>query len=111
MSDKVARKAKGQRGKQIEEVVSYALGHRIRIEVLTLLNEGVYTPNELAEILGQPLTTLTHHVTELADAGAIELARTEPAGNWTRHYYRAVEQPKVDADGTSGVSGCCSNVR
>lgn len=96
MSDKVARKAKGQRGKQIEEVVSYALGHRIRIEVLTLLNEGVYTPNELAEILGQPLTTLTHHVTELADAGAIELARTEPAGNWTRHYYRAVEQPKVD---------------
>lgn len=88
-------KAKGQRGKSIEEVVSYALGHRIRIEVLTLLNEGVHTPNELAGILEEPITTITHHVTELAEAGSIELAKTEQAGNWTRHFYRAVEQPYV----------------
>ena len=38
---------------------------------------------------------MTHHVNELVDRGAIELARTEPARNWTRHYYRAVEQPLI----------------
>jgi DNA-binding transcriptional ArsR family regulator len=91
-------KAKGQRGKSIEEVVSYSLGHRIRIEILTLLNEAVYTPNEISEILDEPLGTVSHHINELVDGGAIELARTEPANNWIRHYYRAVEQPYVSEE-------------
>jgi DNA-binding transcriptional ArsR family regulator len=84
----------GQRGKRIEEVVSYAVGHRIRIEVLTLLHEGVYCPNELAELLGEPLGRVTHHVNELLDGGSIELARTEQVRNTTRHFYQAVELPE-----------------
>jgi DNA-binding transcriptional ArsR family regulator len=89
---------KGRSGKSIEEVVSYSMGHRIRIEILTLLNEGVYTPDEISERLGEPLGKVTHHISELVDRGAIELARTEPARNWTRHYYRAVEQPYVSEE-------------
>lgn len=84
----------GQRGKSIEEVVSYAVGHRIRVEVLTMLHEGVYCPNELAERLGEPLGRVTHHINELLDGGSIELARTEQVRNTTRHYYRAVELPE-----------------
>jgi len=84
----------GQRGKRIEEVVSYAVGHRIRVEVLTMLHEGVYCPNELAELLGEPLGRVTHHINELLDGGSIELARTEQARNTTRHFYRAVELPE-----------------
>lgn len=94
----IKAKAKGQRGKSIEEVVSYALGHRIRIEILALLNEGVYTPDEISEILREPIGKVTHHVTELADGGAIELAKTEPVRNATRHFYRAVEQPYVSEE-------------
>lgn len=89
---------KSRRGKSIEEVVSYSMGHRIRIEILTLLNEGVYTPDEISERLGEPLGKVTHHISELVDRGAIELARTEPARNWTRHYYRAVEQPYISEE-------------
>jgi len=44
-----------KRGKSIEEIVSYSLGHRTRIEILTLLNEATYTPDEIAEILGELL--------------------------------------------------------
>jgi DNA-binding transcriptional ArsR family regulator len=88
-------KAKGQRGKRIEEIVSYSLGHRIRIEILALLNEGTYTPDEISEILGEPIGKVTHHIAELADGGAIELARTEPVRNATRHFYCAVRQPFV----------------
>jgi len=91
-------RAKGQRSKSIEEVVSYALGHRIRIEILTLLNERVYTPDEIAEFLSEPIGKVAHHISELVDGGAIELAKTEPARNWTRHYYRAVEQPYVSEE-------------
>ena len=88
-------KAKGQRGKSIEEIVSYALGHRIRIEILALLNESVFTPEEISEILDEPIGKVAHHIAELADGGAIELARTEPVRNATRHFYCAVKQPFV----------------
>ena len=91
----------GQRGKSIEELVSYALGHRIRIEVLAILHEGVYCPNELAEILGEPLGRVTHHVNELLDGGSIELARTEQVRNTTRHFYRAVELPEPPSQKSS----------
>lgn len=84
----------GQRGKSIEELVSYAVGHRIRIEVLAMLHEGVYCPNELAETLEEPLGRVTHHINELLDGGSIELARTEQVRNTTRHFYRAVELPE-----------------
>lgn len=84
----------GQRGKSIEEVVSYAVGHRIRVEVLTLLHEGTFCPNEIAERLGEPLSRVAHHVNELLDAGSIQLARTERVRNTTRHFYRAVELPE-----------------
>ncbi len=87
-----ARRA-GQRGKGIEEVVSYALGHRIRVQVLTLLNEGTYTPEQLADLIGEPLNRVGHHIKELHDAGSIELAKVEPKGNLIKHYYRAVEMP------------------
>lgn len=90
----------GQRGKRIEEVVSYAVGHRIRVEVLAMLHEGVFCPNEIAETLGEPLGRVTHHVNELLDGGSIELARTEQVRNTTRHFYRAVELPEPASQAT-----------
>jgi DNA-binding transcriptional ArsR family regulator len=83
----------GQRGKSIEEVVSYALSHRIRVYVLTILNEGTYTPDQIARIIGEPLNKVSHHIKELLDAGSIELAKTEKVRNADQHYYRAIEMP------------------
>ena len=83
----------GQRGKSIEEVVAYALGHRIRVYVLTLLNEGTYTPDQISRIIDEPLGKVSHHIKELLDAGSIELAKIEKVRNADQHYYRAVEMP------------------
>lgn len=83
----------GQRGKRIEDVVGYALGHRIRVYVLTLLNEGIYTPDQIARIIGDTTNKVSHHVKELLDAGSIELAKIEKVRNADQHYYRAVEMP------------------
>jgi DNA-binding transcriptional ArsR family regulator len=83
----------GQRKKSIEEVVGYAVSHRIRVHILIILNEGTYTTAQIAQIIDEPLNNVSNHVRELVDAGSIELAKTEPKGNVLQHYYRAVEMP------------------
>jgi hypothetical protein len=83
----------GQRRKRIEEVVAYAVSHRIRVLVLWLLNEGTYTNAQLAQIIGEPANNVANHVRELLDAGSIELAKSEQKGNIVQNYYRAVELP------------------
>lgn len=87
------RAGERQSKKTIEEVVEYAVSHRTRILVLSVLNEGVYTKEEIASIIGEPQNRVSHHIRELLDAGSIELARVEKARNSERHYYRAVKMP------------------
>lgn len=84
---------RGQRKKTIEEVVTYAVGHRTRVHILIVLNEGTFTPGQIAEIIGEPLNNVSNHIRELVDAGSIELAKTKQVRNATQHYYRAVEMP------------------
>ena len=93
--DTGASKRAGQRRKSIEEVVTYAVGHPIRAEVLILLNEGSYTPGELAAIIDEPLNRVANHIRELVDAGAIEVGEVKRRGNLTAYYYRAVETPYI----------------
>lgn len=90
--------SKPGKSRSIEEAVSYALGHRIRIEVLGILNEGVRSPSELARLIRQPLSTVGHHIKELRESGCIELARTEQRRNASEHFYRAVQLPFVSDD-------------
>lgn len=91
MSPKAGRV--GQRKKSIEEVVSYAVGHRVRVHILIVLNEGTYTAGEIAEVIDEPLNNVSNHIRELLDAGSIELVETKRARNMLQHYYRAIEMP------------------
>jgi DNA-binding transcriptional ArsR family regulator len=77
----------------IEEAVSYAVAHRIRVELLAALNERPYSPKELARIVRQPLSTVTHHIDELLKSGSIEVARTERVRNVNVNFYRSIELP------------------
>jgi DNA-binding transcriptional ArsR family regulator len=86
---------KPRQSRSIEEAVSYAVGHRIRIEVLGILNEGPRSPSEIAKQIDQGLSKVGHHIKELVDSGCIELARVEQVRNTNEHFYRAVELPFV----------------
>jgi DNA-binding transcriptional ArsR family regulator len=77
----------------IEEAVSYAVGHRVRIEVICLLNEQTHSAQELARLIRQPLSTVSHHIEELLKGGSIEVARTEQVRNISQNFYRAIEIP------------------
>jgi DNA-binding transcriptional ArsR family regulator len=89
MATVTARRA-GQRGKSIEEVVEYAVSHRIRSQILIVLNQGIYTTAEIADIIGEPLNRVGNHIRELLDAGSIEIADTKRRRNTHQHYLRAV---------------------
>ena len=70
-----------------------ALAHPLRVQLLSALNEGVASPNELAKKLNEPLTNVSYHVRMLHDLGCIELVDTEPRRGALEHYYRAIMRP------------------
>jgi DNA-binding transcriptional ArsR family regulator len=70
-----------------------ALAHPLRVQLLSVLNEGVASPNELAKKLDEPLTNVSYHVRMLHDLGCIELVETEPRRGALEHYYRAIVRP------------------
>lgn len=83
----------------IDQRLVKALGHPIRIKVLTLLNERVASPSELAEELDEPLGNVSYHVRTLLELDCIELVRTAPRRGAVEHYYRAIQRPWFsDAD-------------
>lgn len=83
-------------GQKLEEALSYALGHRIRIEILCLLNEAVYSTVELTARMPWSLPVVSYHVKELLKKSSIEIADVKKVRNVDQHFYRAVELPEVD---------------
>jgi DNA-binding transcriptional ArsR family regulator len=73
------------------EHLARATAHPLRISILEILGlDGGRTlsPNELSQELQIPLSNTTYHVTELAKAGLIELARQRQVRGATEHFYR-----------------------
>lgn len=70
------RKPAAKRKRVTDEAVFYATAHRIRIEALSMMNDGKTSPNEIAEFLGEKLPAVSHHIRELFDSGCIESAGT-----------------------------------
>jgi hypothetical protein len=99
----LAQTTKSDRTRSIEEAVSYALGHRIRIEILCLLNEAIYSASEPAELTPWALTTIGHHIKEMLNSGSIEVARIKKVRNTDQHFYRAVELPVVSDEDAAAL--------
>jgi DNA-binding transcriptional ArsR family regulator len=81
----------------LDASVHKALGHPLRMRLLTLISErGEASPVQMSRELGRPLATVSHHTRVLRDLGYIELARTEPRRGAVEHYYRAAASPLID---------------
>jgi DNA-binding transcriptional ArsR family regulator len=96
MMVKLKEAAKKLRKRTIEDSVSYAVAHGIRVDILCYLNEAPRSPSELARLMGFPLSTIEHHIKELLASCSIELARVATVRNTNEHFYRAVEIPIYD---------------
>ena len=77
----------------VDPRVAKALAHPVRAHVLTILNERVASPNQMAEELSEPLGNVSYHVKALLDLQAIELVKTTPRRGAVEHFYRAIMRP------------------
>lgn len=76
-----------------------ALAHPLRVEILTILNERMASPNELSKELDEGLSQVSYHVKVLKDFECIEMVKTEPRRGAVEHYYRATARAFLsDAD-------------
>jgi DNA-binding transcriptional ArsR family regulator len=82
----------------IDQRIMKALSHPLRVRMLTLLNQKVSSPSELAEELDEPLGNVSYHMRFLADLKMVKLVRTEPRRGAVEHYYEALEAPLISDD-------------
>lgn len=94
----------GKRG-SVGSALSYALGHRFRIEILAALHEGPASAKQLARTIRQPISNVTHHIGELLADGAIEIAWEEEVGNITQSFYCVAELPVYSSEEFAALSG------
>jgi predicted ArsR family transcriptional regulator len=77
-----------------------AVGHPTRARVLTVLNDRVASPKELAAEINEPLNNVAYHVDILKELGCIELVKTKQSGGGrvVEHFYRATQRSYFDQD-------------
>jgi DNA-binding transcriptional ArsR family regulator len=95
MSTKAKKKAKAA-DDTVDVKLLKALGHPLRQRILQVLNDGVASPNEVANKLGEPLSNVSYHVKILEKCDAIELVSTQPVRGALEHFYRAKARAKLD---------------
>jgi DNA-binding transcriptional ArsR family regulator len=69
-----------------------AIAHPLRHRILVRLNQGTFSPNQMAQEFGERVGNVSYHVRVLADLGAIELIDTQPRRGATEHFYRATQR-------------------
>lgn len=77
-------------GERVEERVGSALAHRVRVELLTLLSDAVYTADDLAALVGESRQMVHHHLKVLLRGGSIEIAKVEKRRNADLFFYRGL---------------------
>ena len=77
----------------VDPRIAKALSHPMRSRILAILNEGVASPNEIAETIDERLPNVSYHVRALLDLGCIELVDTAQRRGAIEHYYRATLRP------------------
>jgi DNA-binding transcriptional ArsR family regulator len=92
-----------------------AAAHPLRMRILTILNQRVASPNEIAKELDEPLGNVSYHTRMLLRLECIELVREEKRRGALEHYYRALRRPIVDLDTFSEIPlsvrrGICDGV-
>ena len=81
----------GNGNREIPDAIGYAIGHRIRVEILAVLHEyRSASATELRRIVHQPLSTVTHHIDELLKSGSIRIERTEKVRSVKQRFYSVV---------------------
>lgn len=72
-----------------------AYAHPLRLQILSLLDNRVASPKQIATELDTPLPNTAYHVRQLAALGLVELVRRTARGGAIEHHYTAKVRPTV----------------
>jgi len=86
-----------------EQQVAKAFAHPLRVQILTILNERVCSPNRLSQELGRSLNLVAYHVRVLEKYSCIELVETKQRRGATEHFYRATTRPLLSDNQWAGL--------
>jgi DNA-binding transcriptional ArsR family regulator len=75
-----------------------ALAHPVRAQALTVLNQRVASPSELAAEQEEAVGYVAYHVRVLHELGLIELVNTRQVRGATEHFYRGSVKPYLSDD-------------
>lgn len=100
----MAKKQRNRRGSSrngrdrasADSVLLKALAHPVRARALTVLNQRVASPSELAAEQEEPVGYVAYHVRVLHELGMIELVKTRQVRGATEHFYRSTAQTYMD---------------
>jgi len=101
-----SRKSAGERGGVrgiLDARVVKALGHPVRVQALTILNERIASPNEISKELDQSVGHVSYHIKVLKECECIELVDTAPRRGAMEHYYRATSRAFLDVSDWAAV--------
>jgi len=87
-----AKALQRQAEEAIDQDLMKALSHPWRVQILSLLVEGEWSPKMLDKELGIGLSQVSYHVKVLKDLEQIELTKTEPRRGANEHFYRAIKR-------------------
>jgi DNA-binding transcriptional ArsR family regulator len=80
----------------IDSELLKALSHPLRLRILVVLNQGVASPSEIADELGESLGNISYHIKILEERGAIEMVKTQHVRGAVQHFYRALARPRIE---------------
>jgi DNA-binding transcriptional ArsR family regulator len=72
-----------------------AYAHPLRISILSLLDNRVASPKQIAAELETPLPNTAYHVRQLAALGLVELVRRTVRGGAVEHHYTTKVRPTI----------------
>jgi DNA-binding transcriptional ArsR family regulator len=90
-----AAKQREAASREVATCIAKALSHALRVQLLTILNDRMASPNELSKELGEGLSQVSYHVKVLKGYDMIEMVKTEPRRGAVEHYYRATTKVYV----------------
>jgi DNA-binding transcriptional ArsR family regulator len=99
-----ASRRDGNSRSEADAVLLKALSHPVRARALTVLNQRVASPSELASEQGEAVGYVAYHVRVLHELEMIELVKTRQVRGATEHFYRSIAQPYLDDEVSARLS-------
>ena len=99
-----SKKSRKKTAEVVDQRLVKALGHPLRAQVLSILNERTASPVELSKMLGERLTNVSYHVRQLQKYGCIELVNERPVRGANEHFYRGVTRSFLSDDNWKELS-------